>query len=167
MIATIATLPFDELSDQLVSLIEGINSLVGKAQDDNLTEALAQALRAFRDRVSDPQIDASVRELNATLEQIRAFLATADSNLQPVAEDIHAMAADVEATLVTIRGGFSRMEQAGIQVESMLQPESAFRYRLEEALVELAAAAAALRDLGEQLERNPRSLLTGKAEQGP
>jgi hypothetical protein len=61
----------------------------------------------------------------------------------------------LQTTLATI-------ENVAAELELMLTPESVFRYQLDRTLVELEQTLASARMLVEQLERSPKSLLTGK-----
>ncbi len=122
-----------------------LSEIQERLQQLPLQEIASQALGVLQsiDRfVNSDELTASVRNLNRTLASVRALSDNVDAQLAP-------LSASAEDALST------------------LAEDSSTRYALDEALVELAAAARSIRILAEYLERHPESLLAGKNQGGP
>ena len=127
----------DELanSEDLRETLAGLNSIVN--QDD--TQELTTTLRATLDNLSTAAADASSLLQNAD---------GAVDTLGPAAAKIDGVLEEAQATLAAAR--------------VTLQGDSTEAYQLATTLHEVEAAARALREFLDYLERNPEALLRGK-----
>lgn len=102
---------------------------------------LLEVLRSIDSFVNSEQLAASLENLNRALVSVRGLSDNLDAQVEP-------LAGSAEDALST------------------LAEDSPTRYALDEALVELGAAARSIRILAEYLERHPESLLAGKNRGG-
>jgi len=108
---------------------------------DIAAEALG-VLRSIERFVGSEELTSSLRNLDGTLLAMRRVAETLEAQLPPLSESAN-------------------------DAFSALSEDSPTRYALDDALVEVAAAARAVRALADYLERHPESLLSGKSEETP
>ncbi len=94
-------------------------------------------------------------ELTRTLRSVREVTDTLNGRLGPLADKI-------ERTSDAATGAMRQTEQTMASANSVIEPGSATQRDLRRALDEFARAARSVRELAEQLERNPNALITGK-----
>ena len=95
------------------------------------------------------------QELTRTLRSVRQVTDTLDARLGPLADKI-------ERTSDAATGAMRQTEQTMASANSVIEPGSATQRDLRRALDEFARAARSVRELAQQLERNPNALITGK-----
>lgn len=121
-----------------------MSEMLARLRELPLQEIAAEALvvlKSIDSFVGSDDLRNSVRNLNQALVSVRKLSDNLDQRVEPLA----ASADDALATL---------------------GEDSPTRYALDEALVELGAAARSIRILAEYLERHPEALLAGKPTGG-
>jgi len=138
-------IPVDQVVDDIISGIEGIERLVNSEDLHQSIAALREALDDFRSLVSnlDRQVEPLAANANLTLEHTRNALQKAGSTLD-----------DVSSTLQQA----STTLQSADELLSDEQILSAF----DSALNEISSAAYAIRILAETISNQPESLLKGR-----
>jgi paraquat-inducible protein B len=117
-----------------------LSQVRAKLESLPLEEIVTQALNVLEsvDRiVGSPEMQEAVRNLNATLASARSLTDELEERVGPLADSAE-------------------------EALSIAAHDSGTRYALENALVELGAAARSVRILAEYLERHPEALLAGK-----
>lgn len=146
---------------------------------DEITGEIAQLISEFS-KIDVARLNGNV---NAVLEHLATVLADVDADelteslraLRQAAVSIEATAASLNLDHGALAGLASGLNQqvgqslAGLdrflgQAEALLQPDSELRYEFTNTLRELGRTAQSIRVLTDYLERNPQSLLTGRAE---
>lgn len=95
------------------------------------------------------------QELTRTLRSVRQVTDTLNARLGPLADKI-------ERSSDAATGAMRQTEQTMASANSVIEPGSATHRDLRRALDEFARAARSVRELAQQLERNPNALITGK-----
>lgn len=164
----ISQLPLDELVDDARNAIKGANRLVN---DPALYQSIAQAGQAMAElqRVAgtlDAKIGpliASIEETsataNATLKSAQTAISATDDRSKATFQETDAMLRSAQAALV-------QADSTLKTVNGVIQPGGTLNYEIVNALRETAAAARSLRDLMDQLQRNPNALLFGRPGAG-
>ena len=137
LVAKLQRIPFDTISTRLVSTLDGIDKVV------NSTD-VTDALKGLKD----------------ASKSLQSAMARIDETLVPGA------AGTLQRADAAIRKAEQAMTSADAvfrSVDSMVSDESALRYETQTAIEEIAAAARAIRQFTEYLQRNPNALLTGKS----
>lgn len=131
----------DELanSQDLLESLAGINRLTNRKETQELTIALNETLDEFRGAASDARV--LLRNIDGKLDSL-------ETDIRPVIENLVGTLDEAQATMAA--------------VNAQLQGESAGAYQLGETLKEIEAAARALREFLDYLERNPEAILRGK-----
>jgi len=151
---------FDEIditgiSKNLAGFLESARNGIDEIEFARLNESFASAAESAKDLLESPEIRKAIDNINSTLAEYEGLAADVRAKIDPVLDKAEETNLRLQTTLATI-------ENVAAELELMLTPESVFRYQLDRTLVELEQTLASARMLVEQLERSPKSLLTGK-----
>lgn len=124
----------------------------------NASEALASlnglvsspALRAAVDRLPD-----TMKNADEAIASIRRLSTEIEGSVDPLVKKLDATMVDVNHTLSSVR------ETVGV-ARTLIEPGSPLDHELRKALQDVSAAARAMAELADFLERNPSALLYGK-----
>lgn len=130
------------------SQIEGLNI---KEMNDNIT-IITRDLRAL---TSDGRIKTSLANLDEALKEIKDLSSKANENLDPLLADIREVAEKTKESLVKI-------ETASEQISKVSDPRSPQLLEIQNLIHETENTSRALRELTNDLKRNPSSVLRGK-----
>ncbi len=123
--------------DELRRTVTDVMAEVRRLPLDKIGQELLGTLKGTNKFANSPELAKSLRNLNATLE------------------DVQSLAASTEKTLAAARGALQ-----------VLDANSPAAVNLADALAELASAARAIRVLADYLERHPEAVLVGKRGPG-
>lgn len=140
-----------ELAETIQSL--SLEELVRDAQE---------TLQGINRVVNSPELSGALEGLNETVGELQSLIRNVDERVGPIS-------ASLERALDQTRQTLAEAEEtlAGAREALAIGAEdSPVRYELLEVLRELAAAARSVRVLADYLERNPDSLLRGRAPAG-
>lgn len=155
ILAKLAAFDVERISDELVAALTLANDRLGKLDVEGLNAAVADSAAAIEALTTNPEINATLEAVQTTLVAVQQLVARLDEDYDPLMTEVQGSLADLRETLVALRGTARELERT-------VQPESPLRYELENALRDMAAAAESVRRLVDDLERNPRSILTGR-----
>lgn len=136
-------------SADLTALVAGLARLVSRA-DSSLREVRVRDLQAAIDTTL-LTATAAMHSLTTLADGLSAQVPTIAENFGTAVDHLAQALQTMESTLRTTRAA--------------LDPQSPVAVRLEESLREIASTARALRELIEYLQRNPSSLVRGRAEE--
>ena len=138
-------IPVDEVLDQVLAGIKGLEKLVTSEDLHQSITALRHALTDFRSLVGnlDRQVDPVATNINRTLDDTRTALQKAGAALDDVSGTL-------EQTNTTLQSADNRLNDEQILTA------------LDDALSEIRAAAQAVRILAETINNQPESLLKGR-----
>ncbi|PIE42844.1 MAG: hypothetical protein CSA50_08285 [Gammaproteobacteria bacterium] len=177
----IPTVPtdFEIVSETIKSVAEQIEEIPLA----RISEHLDAAIRDFSKVITSAKVDRSLTELNANLVQLNFLLTGINKEREPffaqyykTAAAFQTMANNVtrasqrgEQLMKQTRGALDDLNGVIVQAESTLrafeqlvEPGSDVRVRMVKTLEAMERSAEQFRQLGETLERNPESVLTGK-----
>jgi paraquat-inducible protein B len=155
IIARLSTIDIEKINNKLVSLLESANDAIDDVNFKNISDSLIDATESIAELVNSENVQAVLGNLKSALAEIRKLSVKIEENIDPVLAGANGTNQEVQKTLISLRNTADRIEEA-------LTPESSIRYEVERALSEMSAAAQSIQQLSDYLERNPRSLLTGK-----
>ena len=149
----IPTLPtqFERLQEKLQEIVDRLSRI----DYEGFGRSMQQAVDGINRLVNSPDLNASLTTLREALEATRALVADARQRLGPLATSVQGTG---ESAQVTLR----RLEATLDQLQGLLAPDAPIAWELTRTITDLGEAARAVRALADYLERNPRSLLTGK-----
>ncbi len=178
----IEKIPIQELVETAISLLNDLDELVESGELKSSLSSLSAGLSAFAQLIETINTDAGpiMGNVRTGTAEANQFMAEASQVLGSLSKDIDVMLADLR-TLVgdinsevrplsqSIQDAAGSAERALDQAEVTLKTadgvisrDSPLRRDLEVALRNLTAASKSIRNLADQLERNPNAILTGK-----
>jgi paraquat-inducible protein B len=155
----LSEVPLKELAENAILTLQSVRNLadtVGKSLppvlDSTRTSSMkaGQALDAARTTIQELQI-----RMNTTLDGIDRLSGSADRQLNGRGADLHTL-------LVTSNQAISNARDVLSNLKGMTNDDSPDRANLEAALSDLSDASVALRGFANDIEQNPRLLLTGR-----
>jgi paraquat-inducible protein B len=164
----LSKLPLDELVEDTRTLIKGANRLVN---DPAIPQAVVNASQAMADLQQVARtLDSRIGPLMSNLETASG---TANRTLHSAQEIITSTGArsqqtfrEIDAMLQAARQALTQADRTLKTTNNVIQPGAQFNYELINALNETGAAARSLRELADQLQRSPNSLLFGRPNAG-
>jgi paraquat-inducible protein B len=136
-----------------------------KVQLDQLVVTATQALAAVRDLAASQDLKDSLvslketgQSLDKTSESVRTLTAHLDHEIGPLSASVQTTAHNADAT-------FKHTQVTLDRLDDTLRPDAPLLYQANHALSDLSAAARAIRQLAEYLERNPDALVRGRSYQ--
>lgn len=157
----IPTIP--STSAKLADALEKLNL---QALGDHLESTLA-GIDKF---VNNPDLSASVRGLNETLQDARKLLAKIDRQVDPLSNDLKKtvkdfgkLAVDVNAHVGGVAAGF---DKTMAKARGFLSEDQPLIVDLENTLKEISAMSRSIRHLSNYLEQHPEVLIRGKVKPG-
>ena len=146
----------------LDGVIKDLRTVVGTANgqiaamnvkdiNDNLV-AITKDLRKF---TGDEKLSSAVRNLDEALVRIDALAGKANAGFDPLLADLNAIIAKTDAGLV-------RIDEATKEISNFSNARAPVMMRLQNVLQETERASRALKELSNDLKRNPAALLRGK-----
>lgn len=170
----IPTLPSNK--DEIENTIRDVVSEFRELPLKETVETTLRSLRKVEQLLSAPETQASIVNLNKTLEDLQRLVRHVDTKVDGLAKGLEGTARESQALLKTLNGRmgplldstnkalgsvaetFTHAKGTLSAVEDMAGPDS----ELSTALRDLSEAARSVRALAESLERNPESLLYGR-----
>jgi len=147
-------------------LADALEKLDLKALGDHLESTLA-GIDKF---VNNPDLAASVRGLNETLQDARKLLTKIDRQVNPLSNDLKKtvkdfgkLAVTVDAHVGGVAAGFNRTMSAA---RGVLSQDSPLMVELENTLKEVSAMSRSIRQLTTYLDQHPEALIRGKGNPG-
>jgi paraquat-inducible protein B len=104
----------------------------------------------------------TIASLDGAIGDLQGVLARVDSAVAPMSEGVRRTTDQATATLARLDSTLADVSVVLDGVEGTLDPRSPMFVEFERAMVELAGASRALRDLADYLERNPSALVRGR-----
>lgn len=141
-----------DLRKAVVTATHEIEDLNVKELSDNLI-AITRDVRKI---TSDEKLVSAVENLDAALVQIDQLATKANEGIEPLLADINAVLAKTDAGLASI-------DAAARELSTFSNQRSPVMLRLQSVLSETERASRALKELSNDLKRDPDTLLRGRA----
>lgn len=138
---------------QIAKSAEDFMAKLDSVRIEDIGNELLMALQGANKIINAPEVQASVKDLEASLQSFRSILAKVDdSNLQQAIDAGHGALDKLNGTLVL--------------TNRILKTDSPLQYNVIQLSGELEETARAIRSLVETLQRKPQSLIFGKDSEG-
>lgn len=155
ILARFGTVDLGTISQELVAGLKRVNAALDSFQWAEINTRILALAAAVTERMEDPQLDATLAQMQETMATFRRLAETLETESTPALAEFRGLAAELRDTSAEMR---ALARQASV----LLAPEGATRHELERFLRELADAAESLRVLTDFLERNPQAVITGR-----
>ncbi len=141
-----------DLRDVLVSAKDQIAAFNVKEINDNLVDIT----RDVHKLTSNEKLSRAVENLDTALIQIDQLATKANNGFDPLITDLNAVIANANA-------GLTKIDEAAKEISQLSNPRSPVLLRLQNVLQETERASRALKELSNDLKRDPKALISGKA----
>lgn len=141
-----------ELRGVLFSVNQRISEMNIRAINDNLV-GITEDIRRI---TSDQQLAAAVDNLNDALQKIDELARKANQGIDP-------LLADLNAIITRADDGITSIDAAAKELAALSNPRSPVLLRLQTVLQETERASRALKELSNDLKRDPKAIISGKA----
>jgi len=141
-----------ELRDVLTSAKDQIAALNMATINENIV-AITEDIRLI---TGDDKLIRAVENLDAALVQIDELATKANQGIEPLIEDLRSVIANTDAGLI-------RIEAATKEIADVSNPRAPTVLQMNEVMRETRRASEAVRELSNELKRNPGTLLRGTA----
>lgn len=150
-------LPLKDLVNSTLSAIQGFERLINSPDVSNFGSEAKSLIVDLRGLVKDMdrELLPLAKRLDATIRDTQGLVQNIDSQIEPMASNFDEVAGAARTSLEKLQKTLSAME-------GITGKDSTLGYQLSTTLKELGAAARAVRDLADYLERHPEALLHGK-----
>jgi len=141
-----------EVRDVLANTKTQISQLNLKQINDNVI-AITEDVRGL---TSNQKLASAMENLDAALVQIDQLATKANTGIEPLLADIAEVLAKTDA-------GLARLDQAAAEISKTSNPRAPLMMRMQNVLSETERASRALKELSNDLKRDPDTLLRGRA----
>ncbi len=141
-----------DFRDVLIGAKTQIAALNLKEMNDNII-GITQDIHKV---TSNEKLTSAVENLDAALIQIDKLATKANTGFDPLLTDLNAIIAKTDA-------GLARIDEAVKEISNFSNARAPVMMRLQNVLQETERASRALKELSNDLKRNPDTLLRGKA----
>jgi paraquat-inducible protein B len=161
---TIENIPFEELINELVSAVEGLDRLLNSPELIGTFKSAEEALKEIKKLAKhvDSQVDDVVSDIKDTTVSLRSALKQLEKTLVMEEGVPGELAAGIKTTLSSASDTLKRTEQTLASVNDVIAEDSRLVSGLNNTLDELSSAARSIHFLADYLERHPEALLRGK-----
>ena len=164
----IERLPLEKIADSAIRLFADADRLVTAPEFPILLRSLTASSNDFDHLLNSAQADLGplIGNVNATFDSARDVLGEARGAVQQAraafATGDHLMSTDLHETARAAISTLQKVDKTFADADSLLAANSPQRYDLNQILMNLSAAARALRVFSDNLERRPNSLIMGR-----
>lgn len=149
---TLARLPLDQIADSLTTILSNLNEAVGGGQVKTAIEAVSGAFKEMQGFFANDTVRQSVEN---TLAQLSKTTGTLENGLAGALNSF-------QSAMDSLAKAANRIGQLSVAADDIIARDSPTMNDLRRLLKEAAAAARALRNFADMLERNPEALLRGR-----
>ena len=150
-------LDIEGLLAELANLLANADRQITALNMEEINANVVDITRDIRNITSDERLPAAVESLNEALQRIDELAGKANEGLDPLLED-------VRGTLVRAGEVLERMEATAGELAGVSNPRGPVLLRLNHVLQETERATRALKELSDDLKREPKAILSGRRQ---
>lgn len=163
------TLEIPTMPTQLEQAREVVKQVVGKLDEIDfkaMIDSLTGAADGIRDFATSEDLKKTIAKMDEALVSIRGLSDTVEKNITPLGSSLTKTSEKVDKVLTSTAKTFDdvgrELRVTLDSVREIIDPEAPLSVDLRRSLGEVQQAAAALRSLADELDRNPSSLVFGR-----
>ncbi len=154
----IQELDIDRIADNAQEALAGLNSFLNNQALQNLPVDLEKMLASMTTLSEQLQ-----SQLDTSVPKVDRMLDGATETIDEINAQLPALSDQVKLNLATLNDAVQGFEKAMSNIDSLVAPDSATTYRLNEALREITLASRALQLLAKTLNEQPEALIRGRS----
>ncbi len=136
--------------------VQKILERLSKVDLDAFVRSVTSAVDGVTTLVNSPDLRQAIVSAREALDEARTLV----HNLEP---QVGPLATNVEAAVADMRAASQRLDATLADLQRLAAPDAPLVYGLTSTLADLDSAARSVRELADYLNRNPNSVLTGRA----
>lgn len=140
---------------QLNEILSKLNTSLGELKVKDLNDRLAKVLTTVETLLDSSKLPETVESFRQTSDKAREVFATLEKELAPIG-------ANLNRTADAATGTLAELQRAAADLRRVLASESPTMSELQRVLEETALAARAVRELADELSRDPSVLIKGR-----
>lgn len=137
---------------------------LGQADLQGLVKSLKEAATSIRDLARSEQLKSVLVSLNATLNSLRKTSHAARKNLNDVSGRLKPLIASLKQASDRASPALAQAQASLRSLQQTINPNSPAIYNISRAAASLGQASRAVRDLANELQRNPSILIRGRLQ---
>lgn len=145
-------LPLDQIADSLTAILNNITDAIGQGQLKAAIEEVTGAFTDARQLINDSPL---IRTLNDSLKQV-------DGATQALGRELPQALSSFQKAMANTAAAAERFGRAADSAEAAIGKDSPTMNELRRMIREFTAAARALKNFTDMLERNPEALIKGR-----
>lgn len=149
-------LDLESVSRELKEVLTGAKTQLAELKVKEINENILAITGDLRKFTGNDKLTMALEHLDAAILQIDGLATKANKGIDPLLAAINEAIAKTDAGIV-------RIEEAANSIARITSPRSPVLLRLQNVLQETERASRALKELSNDLKRNPKSLISGKA----
>jgi len=149
-------LDLDLVIKELHDVLTTANTRIAELDTKRINENVLGITQDIRRITSDQKLAGAVDNLNQALVQIDQLATKANNGIDPLLADLEVIMKRTDASL-------ARIDQAAREISQLSHPRSPILLRMHNVLQETERASRALKELSNDLKRDPKALISGKA----
>lgn len=157
VLAQIGALDVQGINERVMTLLDRLNTTIEQMEPEQWNASIVQVGDSVERALAEVDLKPTVDRLNLVLDDLHRLTQTLDQSLDPALSDYHRIVEELSATL-------RRSQVVMGNLEQLTSPGAQLQQELSAAFSEIRWAARSARELMNYLERNPQSLLSGRAE---
>lgn len=150
-------LDLDSVITELRTVLENADKQITALNMAEISDNLITITGDIRKITNDNKLPTAIANLNEALVQIKEVSAKANEGIDPVIADLRKVIEKAETSLATL-------DETAREISSISNPRGPVLLRMQNVLQETERASLALKELTNDLKRNPRSIIAGKAQ---
>jgi len=142
--------------DELRGVLESAKDQISQLKIEEINDNLIAITGDIRKITGNDKISSAVDNLNAALVQIDGVASKANAGIEP-------LLADLAGVIERTDAGLLRLEEATKEIAQITNPRAPMLMQMQSAVRETERASLALKELSNDIKRNPSTLLRGTA----
>ncbi len=151
----INALNLDEVMANLRDVLVAAKSQIAALNIKEINDNVINITTDLHQLTSNEKLTQALENLDSSLVQIDQIATKANTGLDPLITSLNAVIAKTDA-------GVAKIDEAAKAVSELTSPRSPVLLRLQTVLQETERASRALKELSNDLKRDPKALLSGK-----
>ncbi len=149
-------LDLDGVMAELRNVLVGAKNQIAALNLKEINNNVIDITKDVHKITSNEKLSKAVENLDSALVQIDQLATKANNGFDPLINDLNAIMAKTDAGLVKI-------DEAAKEITNLSNPRSPVLLRLQNVMQETERASRALKELSNDLKRDPKALISGKA----
>lgn len=158
------SLDIESIITRIQELLQTTNKTLAAIDAEGINENLVSITNDIAVITGDKRITSAIENLDLTLANMEKLSTKANDGIGPLMEDAERVLAASREVLDESRKSLTKLESAVDDISGISNPRGPVLMRLQQTLQETERASRALKELSNDLKRDPKALLTGKAE---